>query len=69
MGHLIIMRGVHNILVSRHFSYGTLLIMFGEVSNNDALMNPSVVSEELMFELERDFQYGWDSIWPYLSSL
>ena len=43
--------------------------MFGELPNNDALMNPNVVSEELMFELERDFQYGWGSIWPYLSSL
>ena len=43
--------------------------MFGEVPDNDALMNPNIVSEELMFELERDFQYGWGSIWPYLSPL
>ena len=63
------MIGVHNIPVSRHFSYATLLIMFGEVPSNEALMNPSVVSEELMFELEQDFQYGWGNIQPYLSSL
>ena len=69
MGHLILMIRVHNIPVSRHFSYATLLTMFGEVPSNEALMNPSVVSEELMFELERDFQYGWDNIWLYLSYL
>ena len=58
MGHLIIMIGVHNIQVSRHFSYATLLFVFGEVPTNDTLMNPNVVNEELMFELEQDFSMG-----------
>jgi hypothetical protein len=67
VGHLIYLLTLHDIEVSRPFSFATLLMLCNEVPTSTNLS--SSVCPDTRKTLERDFRLGWGATWSLLVPL